>query len=168
MEKEDPDNDEEAVALLNKANSAQVEEVKVEEEAHSPPKNVVKGELLGKEDYALPKSESQMPTQSTRGDDTTPLVLGAWLNNRDITTWLTDKLYHLEVDEPRESTLLATFILSLLCKMRAYEHGQTSFGAGLGWWQQRKGLYWFLGICLCICSVDLGTIGWDLFCANQW
>ena len=86
----------------------------MEEEAPSPLKKVVKGELLGKADYALPQLVLRMPTQSTVGDDTTPSVVGGWLNDRDILAWLTDKLYHVEGDEPCAWTLGVSFILSLL------------------------------------------------------
>ena len=44
-EEENLDIYEEAIAVLNNANSAKVEEVEVEEEALSPPKKVAEGEL---------------------------------------------------------------------------------------------------------------------------
>ena len=36
--------------------------------------------------------------------DTTPVVEGDWLSDKDIATWLTNKLYHNEVSEPRAWT----------------------------------------------------------------
>ena len=74
------------------------------------------------------------------------VVVGGWLNDRDITAWLTNKLYQLKVDEPRAWTMVVSFILSLLL-----------FRDGLGWCRRhtiivnsddREGLHWFL------CAMD--------------
>ena len=54
--------------------------------------------------------------------------------------------------------MAAAFILSLLCKMRAYEPGETGFSVGLGWHcyhtmivisDDREGLHWFLFAMYC-------------------
>ena len=85
------------------------------------------------------------------------------MNDRDITAWLTNKLYHLEIDEPRLWIMAVSFILPLFCNMRAFERGQTSFHAALGWHRRhtmivnnddREGLHWFL------CAMDCTQPVW--------
>ena len=62
-----------------------------------------------------------VPCNDTRRswkDETQPLVVGDWLGDKDITAWLTNKLYRNEIGEPQAWTIAATYAVSRLQEIR--------------------------------------------------
>ena len=74
-----------------------------------------------KEDLGVPDAIARKVTPNTAVDETKPLVVGDWLSDKDITAWLTDKLYHNEIGEPQAWTTTVIYIVPRLDKMKKYE-----------------------------------------------
>ena len=60
--------------------------------------------------------------------DTIVVAEGDWLNDKDSTTWLTDKVYRTEVGEPRTWTMAVTYVVSPLTKMKKCESTKATHG----------------------------------------
>ena len=56
---------------------------------------------ISKEDTAMPIPIARRHSRRSRVVDTTPVVEGDWLSDKDIAAWLNNKLYHNEVGEPQ-------------------------------------------------------------------
>ena len=54
------------------------------------------------------------------------------VSGKHITAWLTDKLYHIEVGEPRAWTMAMIYVVSRLQKMKKYESTQATCVVCLG------------------------------------
>ena len=129
--------------------------------------NVAKPLIAGiseEEDTAITVAPARMATRRTPVDETKPLVVGDWLSDKDIVTWLNDKVCHNEVEEPRAWTMAVTHIVSCLKRMRKYDDskGNNHTTVGLAWRQRhlfivssddREGLHWFL--CAINCKVPV-------------
>ena len=109
-----------------------------------------------KEDPAVPHIVAWKVTRSTPIKETEPLVVGDWLSDKDIATWLIDKLYHNEIGEPRAWTRAVIYIVPHLDKMTKYKDSQAT-RSGLAWRRRhifivnsddKEELHWF------VCAMD--------------
>ena len=67
------------------------------------------------------------PKSRSRVVDTTPIVEGDWLSDKDIAAWLTNKLYHNEVGEPQAWVGAVRYVVSHL-PQKKYEGTQANRG----------------------------------------
>ena len=104
----------------------------------------------------MSSTSTKRRTRSSIADETTPLVEGDWLVDKDIPAWLTDKLYHNYVGESRPWSMAVTYIVTRLKKMKRYEANEAIRG-GLAWRRPHifivnsdnvRGFHWF------VCAMD--------------
>ena len=104
----------------------------------------------------MSSTSTKRRTRSSIADETTPLVEGDWLVDKDIPAWLTDKLYHNYVGESRPWSMAVTYIVTRLKKMKRYEANMAIRG-GLAWRRPHifivnsdnvRGFHWF------VCAMD--------------